>query len=288
MNENELSTESIAAVDESWNDSDFSETVENSQPAAETEPETDNTPAEGSPEVDQPSEDAEAQPSEQDEQPSETEDQGADQRFELKHKDERRQVTLEEMRTLAQKGMDYDTVRSERDELREYKAFLQELAGSKSIEDLIDEARAAMLVQQQGLDADIALQRVKLEREQKAFAAQKQRDTEAKNAEQQKTQAAQQAEAAKNQWRQDCFLAFSKEFPGVKPTEIPKDVWTAFQNGETLVSAYRGHKLRELEQQMQAKQTAEDAAQRSTGSQKTAGGEQISDIDRIWDEMLKG
>lgn len=52
------------------------------------------------------------------------EEQPADQTpetFTLKHLDQVRQVGKEEVVTLAQKGLDYDRIRTERDELRQYR-----------------------------------------------------------------------------------------------------------------------------------------------------------------------
>lgn len=285
MNENTENT--LTMDDDGWADdvdlSDLTDESEEQENAAETEP-TEAKAEESSDGAETPADQPE-QPVEQQatQEPEQTAD-SADQRFELKHKDERREVTLDEMRTLALKGMDYDDIRAERDRLREYESFLKELAGDRSVEELIDEARAAALSKKEGIDRQTAIGRVKLDRERKAFEAQKAKADAAK-AEQDKAAQTEQAEkAAHERWRQDCFLAFSKEFPDVDPNKIPKEVWTAFQNGETLVSAYRGLKLRELEQEKKDRQQAEDAAQRSTGSQQTAGSNEMDEFDRLWYE----
>lgn len=283
MNEN---TENLQDFDDDgWaDDIDLSDLADEPEGEA-NESESEQQAAETT-ETAEPAEAPADQPEQTVEQPTqetpEQADDDADQRFELKHLDERREVTLEEMKTLAQKGMDYDRIRQERDDMRVGWDFLKELAGNRPVQDLIDEARAAQLVEAQGIDRQTAMERVKLDRERKVFEARRQQ-AEAEQAAQQSAASAAEAEkAAHEKWRQDCFMAFSKEFPDVDPKSIPKDVWDAFQKGETLVSAYRGHRLKELETEMKDKQQAEDAAQRSTGSQQTAGASDKDEFDALW------
>lgn len=260
----DLTDEPEGEANESESEQQAAETTESAEPA--------EAPA------DQPEQTVEQPTQETPEQA----DNDADQRFELKHLDERKTVTLEEMKTLAQKGMDYDRIRQERDDMRVGWDFLKELAGNRPVQDLIDEARAAQLVEAQGIDRQTAIERVKLDRERKSFEAKQQAAAAEAQAQQSAASAAEAEKAAHEKWRQDCFMAFSKEFPDVDPKSIPKDVWDAFQKGETLVSAYRGHRLKELETEMKNKQQAEDAAQRSTGSQQTAGSNEMDEFDRLW------
>lgn len=279
--------ETMQTVDsDDWDDVDLSDLSDEAESDTETDSadENDAEPsesAETAEKADQPAEAVEAQ-QETTAQEQTQEQPEADQRFELKHLDERREVTLDEMKTLAQKGMDYDRIREERDEMREGWEFLKELAGGKPVQDLMDEARAARLSEQEGIDREIALGRVKLARERKAFEAEQQKAAAAQQAQTRADEAAEAGKAAHERWRQDCFVAFSKEFPGVDPTAIPKEVWDAFNKGETLVSAYRGYKLRELEEEKATKQQAEDAAQRSTGSRQGAGTSEDDEFDRLW------
>lgn len=287
MNENNESMQDLDLDDDWASDidlSDLTDEPENDDSASETsQTETDSGTEPEVAEADQPTETEEnGEQSDSDGEPAQ-EEQKADQLFELKHLDERREVTLEEMRTLAQKGMDYDRIRQERDEMREGWDFLKELADGRPVQDLIDEARAASLSQKEGINQQTALERVKLEREKKAFEAQKSK-ADADRAEQSRAEdAAREQAAAHERWRQECFQAFNKEFPGTDPKSIPRDVWAAFQGGETLVSAYRGYMLRELTKQQEAKQQAEDAAKRSTGSRQTAGkADDDEEFDRLW------
>lgn len=260
----DLSDETEGEANESESEQQAAETTETAEPA--------EAPADQpEPTVEQPTQETPEQA-----------DDDADQRFELKHLDERREVTLEEMKTLAQKGMDYDRIRQERDDMRVGWDFLKELAGNRPVQDLIDEARAAQLVEAQGIDRQTAIERVKLDRERKSFEAKQQAAAAEAQAQQSAASAAEAEKAAHEKWRQDCFMAFSKEFPDVDPKSIPKEVWNQFQNGETLVSAYRGYRLKELETEMKNKQQAEDAAQRSTGSQQTAGASDKDEFDALW------
>ena len=92
-----------SAVESAW--------TEEESPVQETE-------AEAAPPADQP----EGEQKETQAQPA-AEEQQADQPelFTIKNRDETRQVTREQLVAMAQKGWDYDTVREERDQLRQYR-----------------------------------------------------------------------------------------------------------------------------------------------------------------------
>ena len=59
----------------------------------------------------------------------------AEQKYKLKHLGEEKEVTLEEMTSLSQKGMDYDRIRGKYDELNN---LLRELAGNESVDDFLN------------------------------------------------------------------------------------------------------------------------------------------------------
>lgn len=63
------------------------------------------------------------------ETPAQEEQKTADQPelFTLKNRDETRQVTREELIAMAQKGWDYDNVRQERDQLRQYRQAMEQV-----------------------------------------------------------------------------------------------------------------------------------------------------------------
>ena len=63
--------------------------------------------------------------------PEDAEDQAASadrqEMFTLKNRDETRQVGREELIAMAQKGWDYDKVRQERDQLRQYRQAMEQI-----------------------------------------------------------------------------------------------------------------------------------------------------------------
>lgn len=289
MDEN-ANLQQMEATDD-WADVDLSDVTDNDTPeSAEHAPEAQ---AEANAEADQQGQalsDAGAPSAEKPAAEAETD------QFTLKHLDETRTVSREEVIALAQKGMDYDRIRQRLDaqkdydtmrerleELEEHEAFLKEIAGDNGIDALIDEGRANSLMQREGLDHDTALGRARLDRERKQFEAERRRQNDARQAAQQAQEQEQQATEQREQWRQACFLEFARQFPDVDPKAIPQEVYAAFAAGETLVSAYSRTRLKELERQQAQQRQAEENAKRSTGSRRTDGGtEKMSAFDAAW------
>lgn len=249
---------------------------------------TDEQPAE--PEADQQTEAAETETPDTEEPESATEQETADQPelIELKHLGQVVRVTPEQLNAYAQMGLDYQRIRDDRDaaraevaRLKEMEDYLKELAAPQgiSVEDLLDGAKAEVLANKEHLDRGIALQRVKLDRERKQFEAQKAQQTRA-----------QQEQSEKEQRQRDQFLQFAKEYPKVKPNDIPKEVWEKFKEGMNLTSAYAQYEAKSLRDQvasLEAKLEAEkknsENKKRSTGTQKSAGNVTEQDaFDRLW------
>ena len=249
---------------------------------------TDEQPAE--PEADQQTEAAETETPDTEEPESATEQETADQPelIELKHLGQVVRVTPEQLNAYAQMGLDYQRIRDDRDaaraevaRLKEMEDYLKELAAPQgiSVEDLLDGAKAEVLANKEHLDRGIALQRVKLDRERKQFEAQKAQQTRA-----------QQEQSEKEQRQRDQFLQFAKEYPKVKPNDIPKEVWEKFKDGMNLTSAYARYEAKSLRDQvasLEAKLEAEkknsENKKRSTGTQKSAGNVTEQDaFDRLW------
>lgn len=249
---------------------------------------TDEQPAE--PEADQQKETAETETPDTKEPESATEQETADQPelIELKHLGQVVRVTPEQLNAYAQMGLDYQRIRDDRDaaraevaRLKEMEDYLKELAAPQgiSVEDLLDGAKAEVLANKEHLDRGIALQRVKLDRERKQFEAQKAQQTRA-----------QQEQSEKEQRQRDQFLQFAKEYPKVKPNDIPKEVWEKFKEGMNLTSAYAQYEAKSLRDQvasLEAKLEAEkknsENKKRSTGTQKSAGNVTEQDaFDRLW------
>lgn len=285
-------TEDPARDPDDWSDIDFSdlEILDGDEEESQGG-ETQNDTAE--PEADQQEGEAEAEAAneptaEAQEQTDRSEEADQPELIELKHLGQTVRVTPEQLNAYAQMGLDYQRIREDRDAARKeverltaMETFLKELAVPQgiSVEDLIDGARAEVLAKKEHLNKDVALQRIKLDRERKAFEAQK---------DQQKKEA--QAKSQEEAKRQEQFLRFARTYPKVKPNDIPKDVWDAFKDGEDLVNAYARFENRELkekvsklESQLETAKKNSENKRRSAGSQRSAGSaSEMDEFDRAW------
>lgn len=285
-------TEDPARDPDDWSDIDFSdlEILDGDEEESQGG-ETQNDTAE--PEADQQEGEAEAEAAneptaEAQEQTDGSEEADQPELIELKHLGQTVRVTPEQLNAYAQMGLDYQRIREDRDAARKeverltaMETFLKELAAPQgiSVEDLIDGARAEVLAKKEHLNKDVALQRIKLDRERKAFEAQKG---------QQKKEA--QAKSQEEAKRQEQFLRFARTYPKVKPNDIPKDVWDAFKDGEDLVNAYARFENRELkekvsklESQLETAKKNSENKRRSAGSQRSAGSaSEMDEFDRAW------
>lgn len=285
-------TEAPAHDPDDWSDIDFSdlEVLDGDEEEGQGG-ETQNDTAE--PEADQQEGEAEAEAAneptaEAQEQTDGSEAADQPELIELKHLGQTVRVTPEQLNAYAQMGLDYQRIREDRDAARKeverltaMETFLKELAAPQgiSVEDLIDGARAEVLAKKEHLNKDVALQRIKLDRERKAFEAQK---------DQQKKEA--QAKSQEEAKRQEQFLRFARTYPKVKPNDIPKDVWDAFKDGEDLVNAYARFENRELrekvsklESQLETAKKNSENKRRSAGSQRSAGSaSEMDEFDRAW------
>ena len=285
-------TEAPAHDPDDWSDIDFSdlEILDGDEEESQGS-ETQNDTAE--PEADQQEGEAEAEAAneptaEAKEQTDGSEAADQPELIELKHLGQTVRVTPEQLNAYAQMGLDYQRIREDRDAARKeverltaMETFLKELAAPQgiSVEDLIDGARAEVLAKKEHLNKDVALQRIKLDRERKAFEAQK---------DQQKKEA--QAKSQEEAKRQEQFLRFARTYPKVKPNDIPKDVWDAFKDGEDLVNAYARFENRELkekvsklESQLETAKKNSENKRRSAGSQRSAGSaSEMDEFDRAW------
>ena len=205
--------------------------------------------------------------------------------FELKHLDETRTVSREEVITLAQKGMDYDRIRTKYDELKAgeaqrsaHEAFLKELADSagQSVEEMIDTARARMLANKataegKTLSEEDALEQIKQEKAKQA-PAENPESTEEKS-----------TEKDRETERQQSFMRFSREFPEVKAEDIPAEVWKDFAEGKgDLADLFARQENKRLKAELAAMKQNEENRKKSTGSRATAGSAKKSAFDDAW------
>ena len=233
-----------------------------------------------------------------------------DDSFELKYMGETKRIGREEMIALAQKGMDYDRIREERDKmspeldglrsdktkLTEYEGFLAKLAESvgMDIPAMIESTQAKMLVADEAkkgntITEDFALQRIRFEREKADFEKQKGRKDSDKPKEdgQAKAESGKQTpeeEIAKAR-RDDEAKAFLKEYPEVDPKTIPKEVMNKWMGGTPLINAYMVYENKKLKADLAAMEQNMKNSGRSTGSVKSAGAGRATDpVFAGWDD----
>ena len=232
-------------------------------------------------EADQPTEEPKPEDTKDADKPAETEpEQKAeeeDQFLELKHMDTVRKVNRDEAKVLAQKGLDYDRIRGERDamqkdyaQLKKYENFLNELKGDfPSIDAMMTDTRARMLAEKEGISYADAVAKVGVM--------------------QQGTPAKPQAE----QQRANPVDQFVQKYPGVKAEEIPQAVWDEVKRTGDLVGAYENYqntkakddRIASLEQEIEALKQNQKNAARSTGSANSSGKTSSKSlIQQLWDE----
>lgn len=193
--------------------------------------------------------------------------------FELKHHHEVQTVNREKVIELANKGLDYDRIRVDRDsvraeneDLKVYRDFLKELADSSkmTIEQLMDETRADIISRRDGTKKEVALSQVRAAREnRKAEFSQKGLD-EARRAD---------------------YQRFAETHPGLDINTIPMEVWQRVNDGNLLLSeAYapidaenaqkaakaKDAEIEALKSRLAALEQNEKNRERSTGSRKSA------------------
>lgn len=225
-----------------------------------------------------------AAPEEQEEKPAEADQPEL---FTLKNRDETRQVTREELVSMAQKGWDYDTVRQERDQLRQYReeadpALLMvrgyaERSGM-TVEQYLDLCRRQELLSQ-GVNEQTADAQIRLEKQQAILEAQTRAAQEARQRQEAEAQKAQEAQAARRKDMEDFMAAH----PGVKGADIPNEVWAQVAAGKSMTTAYTEYENKQLKAELAAERQNKANAQRSPGSLTNPQGEDTrSELDKIW------
>jgi hypothetical protein len=286
----ELTSEATeAAIEDDW----YSDGVAERPEAEETAEDASNETQEADQQTEEvvaendtpPAEEQEAQQTE--EQTEAAKEETADQRFVLKHLDEVREVSREEVIALAQKGMDYDRKTQKlSDTIAEYEAFLDEIAAPAGLNrtQLMDSIRARALVASEAEAGRTITETEALFRVQQSRADKKRVAEEEAQAESQRKQ----AEAERQQ--SEMLQRFATTYPEVKAADIPAEVWAETRKSGDLVSAwakYENARLKrekaELERRISTMENNAKNAQRSTGSQKSAGNAtEDSAFDAAW------
>lgn len=278
MNENNETMEVLDAdIDSEWND-------------VEGTPETPVT-SETAPKEETPAEPEKAPENAPQEEPG----QDQPETFTLKRMGETRQVSREDLISMAQKGWDYDTVKQERDQLRQYRQEADpalELVKTAAAESGMDVAGYINWCRQQsfmrqGMNEQDAKNKVAMENEraaldrrQAALTAQEQAQTSA------------QAQAARRQEQIKADVAnFNRVYPGVDPKSISPDVWAAVQKGDSLTNAYTMSENKRLQAELATKQQELAAERQNKANQAKAPGSlggnvaaELDEIDRLWGE----
>nr|DAK51329.1 MAG TPA: hypothetical protein [Caudoviricetes sp.] len=277
----------LAAFDTDWNetapdedDFDLSDDTSDAESDTEDAAESEDTGSEEDTTTEEP---AESETPEKEDEQTETEEQQEEkghQLYTLKTPKGEKQCSLDEVLVYANKGMDYDGMRQDRDRLRD---FLKEMAAplNLSVEELIDNTRARMLIQQKKeageelseMEALTIIQRNRAEKQAEAQAT----DEKAAN------------EAAKAQM----IRAFVNEFPDVKATDIPADVWAECNRTGDLAGAYRKYadglkdsEIKRLKKENETLKQNQKNKDRSTGPRRSAGAATPKDpFDEAWDSF---
>lgn len=277
----------LAAFDTDWNETapdedDFDLSDDSSDAESDTEDaaESEDTSSEENTSTEKP---AESETPDEEDKQTETEEQQEEkghQLYTLKTPKGEKQCSLDEVLVYANKGMDYDGMRQDRDRLRD---FLKEMAAplNLSVEELIDNTRARMLIQQKK-EAGEELS------EMEALTI-IQRNRAEKQAEAQATDEKAASEAAKAQM----IRAFVNEFPDVKATDIPADVWAECSRTGDLAGAYRKYadglkdsEIKRLTKENETLKQNQKNKDRSTGPRRSAGAATPKDpFDEAWDSF---
>jgi len=283
--------------DSDWGIPDFGDGQSGEDPEAvdfDTEPESEDT------EADADQQEADGNEGGESDDSSEAEAEGAENApdpeptFTLKHLGEERSVGKDEVVVLAQKGMDYDRIRNQRDKYQAAWDFLGELAKARGgegeleekIYSLMDETRARTMM------ARAEANNEELSPAEAATRAINQRlKYKPTDAEEQKFAVTEEDRQEKSQKE---IAAFLQEYPDVKAEDIPKEVWDIVnKNGGNLLGAYQRFENRKLKEELKNLKKDLDAVkqqkknkERSTGSSKSEGSGKAKDpFSDGWDAM---
>ena len=218
----------------------------------------------------------------------------AEDTYTLKHMDEVRTVGRDEVVKLAQQGMDYERIRQERDQLRDFRkeadpaySIMKTLAdkAGMNVTDYLDFVRRQQIMQT-GVSEETARAQVSVEKQRAEIERQRAELDEA----QKQTLSQQNAEKQRADARKEDIGKFLKSYPDVKPSDIPKEVWDGVNAGESLVSAYTRYqntqaneKIKQLEADLAAEKQNSANRGKTPGSLSSEGEKGKKDaIDAAW------
>ena len=172
--------------------------------------------------------------------------------------------------------MDYDRIRGKLGEadnvikkLQTYEEFLKEIQGDfPTIEDLMNDTRARVKADKEGISYEDALAKIKETNQSKESAP------------------AVDEGAVIQKIRKASFEEFAREHPEVKPTDIPKEVWEDLEKTNNLSASYAKYEAKKLKEENETLKKNAKNKSRSTGSMRSAGNASYekSEFDRIMEE----
>lgn len=278
-NTNTAATIDDAELDTAWDreDDDFdaadeAQTAEADQPKAEQQPADQPTATETN--TDPAKQEGEQQPADQPEL------------FDIVYRGQKEQLTREQAIPLIQKGRDYDTVRTERDQLKAeaeanagaielVKAYAQRMG--MEVPQYLDWVRKQDLMRS-GMDEKSADQTIQMEKRQAELDAQEARI----NAQKTQQDAVLQQNQAMQEARRKDLQDFLKVYPTCDPKTIPKEVWEKVSQGVGLTAAYTMHENQRLQAELEAERQNKVNRQRTPGGLSGNSGAELDEIDRYW------
>lgn len=273
-----------AAIDKYWDDDSDAVAWGDEAEAADEQEEAEAEETEDSGEDSGEAEEAKPEEETKPEAEPEKKDEAGHQRFKLKVKGEEREVDLDEMTALAQKGSDYDGLKTDRDTLRtengklkEYETFLKELAdnGGITIDEVMESTRVEMLMRKAEQDGKELTEE---EARKQVKAAHKKQEPKEEPAH----------EKTAEERAQEAVQAFVKRYPNVKGEDIPQSVWDDANRTGDLIGAYQEYRLQKLSEEITQLKQNNKNKERSTGSRKTAGASSTkTKVDEAWEAALK-
>ena len=193
----------------------------------------------------------------------------------VKHLDEEKDLTLDEARTWAQKGMDYDRVKEKWDNAKDVYEFISQQAKSANMnpKDFINFLRTEQK-KQSGMTDDEAKRTVELENRESEIAV--------KEAEKQEHEAEAKREseskAALDSKKKADLDAFASKYPDVAKDAaklITKDMWKRVGDGESLITIWQEHVIEQLTTEKESAEKNVENSGHTTGSVTTSGGENM-------------
>ncbi len=159
-------------------------------------------------------------------------------------------LTLDELKTRAQMGMNYDHVKSENDRMKNSQLY----------------KRLQTMAQREGISMEACASRL-LERENATRLSDlRSRGMDASAAKQFLDMEAQLAYAEEKRAQDAPYVAFARKFPEMKYDDISPEVWARFAQTRDLIGAYTEAENERLRAQISAMQQNEKNAQAHIGS----------------------